>query len=103
MGLKDLKSSLYLSSSSTTADIKEVSRATSLQTDNIHSGHGESSSIYHAANVSVKGNVVEPSFSGLCLIDISGVLSASLFMEVDNIFLTVLSGRVNSDLSINAV
>jgi hypothetical protein len=55
---KDFEGRLDLSSCSTAAHIKEVCRFTAFKLYNIHRSHGEASPVYHAANISIKSNIV---------------------------------------------
>lgn len=66
----ELESGLDSSGGSTTADVEEVSGATAVQLDDVHGGHGETSTVDQAANVTVKLDEVQTVLGSLDLIHI---------------------------------
>jgi len=68
---ENLESSLYLVGGGATADVEEVSGLASLKLNDIHGGHGETCTIDHASDISIKGNIVKTSSNSLGLIGIS--------------------------------
>jgi hypothetical protein len=74
--------------------------------NNIHCGHGKTSSIYHASNVAVKGNVVEASsdcFFFIIILICSRSEVSSLFVHVKQFLLSEKRIIINVDLSINTI
>lgn len=67
---KDLKSGAHLLSASTSTNVQEVGRATTLELDDVHSGHGEACAVHHASDVAIERNVVESDSSRFRLIGI---------------------------------
>ncbi len=103
---ENLKCCLHLFSICTATDIEEVCRLATLELNNIHCGHGKASSIYHASNVAVKGNVVEASsdcfFFIIILICCRSEVS-TLFVHVKQFLLSEKCIIINVDLSINTI
>jgi len=54
-----LESGLDSSGGSTTANVKEVGRVTTVELDDVHGGHGETSTVDQASNVTVKLDEVQ--------------------------------------------
>mgnify|MGYP000877262279 CR=1 FL=1 len=50
---------------SITTDVKEVSRHATLQLDNIHGSHSETSAVNHAADIAIQSDVVQVVFISL--------------------------------------
>ena len=67
---QNLEGGLDLLGVGTTTDVEEVGSFASVQGDDVHSGHGETRTVDHAADVAVKSDVVETSFNGLLFVDI---------------------------------
>ena len=63
--IKEFKCFSELITFSTATDVKEVSRFSSVQLDDIHSGHGKTSSIDEASNVATDVDVVQVKVFGV--------------------------------------
>lgn len=73
-------------------NIKEVGGSASLGLDQIHSSHGKSSTVNHAANVTIEGNVIEVMSLSLNLLPVflGEVLAhEDLFLSVSSIVIDV--------------
>ena len=55
----DLESLLHLVSRGPASNIEKVGRAASVEFDDVHGGHGQAGTVHHAADISVKSDVVE--------------------------------------------
>lgn len=51
--VEDLKSSRNLFCVGSSAHIQEIGRFTSVQFNDVHSGHGQTSSVHHASDVTI--------------------------------------------------
>ena len=96
--IKEFKCFSKLITFSTATDVKEVSRFSSVQLDDIHSGHGKTSSIDEASNVATDVDVVQVIL--LCVRFLFVVLG--LVFLFSQVFLTIESVRINRDLAIGA-
>lgn len=92
-----LESALDGGRGSTTTDVKEVSGVTAVQLDDIHGGHGETSTINQAANVTVQLDEVQAVLSGL---DLIGILLGGIAPRED-LLLTELGVLVEAELGIH--
>merc|ERR1719397_2503455 len=63
----DFESFFYLVCSSSTTNIKEVGRAAAMEFNNVHSSHGQTSSVDHAPNVTIQSDVVQVVVGGFHL------------------------------------
>lgn len=81
-----------------TTDIQEIGRLSSVEFDDIHSRHGESSTIDEASNVSADMDVVQIVLGSN---GFSWIVSAGVFLFED-VLLTELGVAVNSDLRISS-
>lgn len=85
------------------SDIQEVGRLSTLNLDNVHSGHGQTGSIDHASDVAIQSNIVQTSLDGLVLVGVDVFGSEGVLLQVDKFLLSELSVVVNVDFGINTV
>lgn len=81
-----------------TTDVQEIGRLSSVEFDDIHCRHGESSTIDEASNVSTDMDVVQIVLGSN---GFSWVVSAGIFL-IEDVLLTELGVAVNSDLRISS-
>jgi hypothetical protein len=103
VGCKDFESGLYLLSVSTASNIEEVAWHTSLQLNNIHSGHGKACTVDHAADVSVERNIVQSYFDSFGLVRVLISAAVRLVVVLFDGSLAEGSSLININLSINTV
>ena len=98
IGVKKFQGFCQLLAFGATADIKEIGGLTSVEFDDIHSGHGKTGAVDEAANVTSDMDVVE--------VEVLGVLFArvilSLVLLSGEILLTEQSVGVDGDLGISS-
>jgi len=96
---EDLESLLDLLGGSTTTDIEEVSGGTTVELNNIHGSHGETSTVHHAADVTIETDVVEVEEGSS---DFTRVLHGGI-TESEDLLLAESSVIIEVDLGIDAV
>lgn len=79
-------------------DVQEVGGLTAVELDDVHRGHGESSTVDEAADVSTDMDVVQVKVFGVLL---TGVILSLIFLSGE-IFLTEQGVRVNRDLAVGS-
>ena len=92
-----LESALDSGGGSTTTDVKEVSGVTTVQLDDIHGSHGETSTVDQATNVTVQLDEVQTVLSGL---DLIGILLGVIAPRED-LLLTELGVLVEAELGVH--
>lgn len=103
MFVKNLKSSRNLFDVGSSSDIQEVGGFTSVQLDDVHGGHGQSSSVDHTSDVSVQSHVVQSSFHSLEFVFIDFFGTQTIGFHLKEVFLSELSVIININFSVNAV
>lgn len=93
----ELESALDGSGSSTTTDVKEVGGGTAVQLDDIHGGHGKTSTVDQAANVTVQLDEVQAELSSL---DLIGILLGDVAPRED-LLLAELSVVIEAELGVH--
>jgi len=100
---KNFEGNLHLFGGSTATHIEEVSRLAAFKLNDVHSGHGKTSSVHHAANVPIKSDVVQTGGSSLGLVGVGVVTYVAIGVVFDDLGLSESSILVHVDLSIDTV
>lgn len=103
MGIQNFECGLHLVDVGTTTDVQEVSRGASIQLNNVHGAHGETSTVHKAANVTVESNVGQASLDGLFFMRINVFTCNGSLSQLNEFLLSELSVIIDVDLSIDAV
>ena len=83
---------------STTTDVKEVGGSATVELDDVHGGHGKTSTVDEAANVAVELDEVEAGLGGA---DLVGILLGGV-AEREDVLLPVVSVVIEAELGVHA-
>ena len=100
---QDFEGSFDLCGRGATADVEEIRWLSTLELNDVHSGHGKAGSIDHATNVAIEGDVIQADCRRFGLINISVCASITLLVLLNDALLSEKCVLVDIDLCINTV
>ena len=103
MSRQNFKCNFHLFSARTATHIKEISRHTTFELNNVHGGHGETCSIHHAPNVTVESNVIKTEGGRLGLILVNVLTCVRFVVRCHDFLLSEVGVLVNVDFRVHTV
>ena len=100
---QDFESSFDLGGSGATADVEEIRWLSTLELNDVHSGHGETGSVDHTTDVTIEGNIIQAYSRRFRLVGISISASITRLVLLNNALLSERSVLVYVDLCVYTV